>query len=182
MTETELIKGCRTGNEKAQEELLVSYSRQMMGICYRYTGDADIARDLLHDGFIKVFTSFRSFDYRGEGSLRAWMSRIFVNTALEYLRHSHVKIEEVPLESIDTIEDIPNEEQLETIPNEVIMEMISELPQGYRAVFNMYVFEELSHREIAVKLGINEVSSRSQLSRSKKMLAERIKAYIRENE
>ncbi len=179
MTEVKLIEECRKGSETAYKMLVETYSKQMMGICYRYIGDEEIAKELLYDGFMKVFSFFHSFQYRGEGALKAWMSRIFINTALEYLRRSQNKIEEVPLDSIDDIDNIPEEVSAEMISNDEIMQMVTELPQGYRTVFNMYVVDELSHKEIALKLGINEVSSRSQLHRAKKMLADKIMDYLR---
>ena len=90
MGEEELIRQCMRGANAARKELYDTYAKQMLSICYRYTGGMDVAYDLLHDGFLKVFSSFSSFTYRGEGSLKAWMSRIFVNTALEYLRKKDV--------------------------------------------------------------------------------------------
>ena len=86
MEEFELSEQCRLGNNRARKELYEHYGGRLLGVCLRYTGDRDTAQDLLHDGFIKIFSSFDKFTWRGEGSLRAWMERVMVNTALQYLR------------------------------------------------------------------------------------------------
>lgn len=181
MNETELIYKCKKGDNFAQKRLYEIYSRQMMAICYRYVGDKMTSEDILHDGFIKVFGSIHSFNYRGEGSLKAWISRIFVNASLEYLRKNE------PVRNSSAIEDWREtdfeleEEEIEQIPNQVLIDYISELPEGYRTVFNMYILEEMSHKEIGATLGINEASSRSQLSRAKAILAKKIQDYINVN-
>ena len=105
MGEAELIKQCMRGVNAARKELYDTYAEQMLSICFRYTGGMDVAYDLLHDGFLKVFSSCSSFSYRGEGSLKAWMSRIFVNTALEYLRKKDVLKQVVPLDIIAETEE-----------------------------------------------------------------------------
>ena len=158
MEEFELSEQCRLGNNRARKELYEHYGGRLLGVCLRYTGDRDTAQDLLHDGFIKIFSSFDKFTWRGEGSLRAWMERVMVNTALQYLRKSDV-----------------------IIPQAVLMRFIEELPAGYRTVFNLYTFEEKSHKEIAQLLGINEKSSASQLFRAKSVLAKRVKEWIMNN-
>ena len=84
MEEIELSEQCRLGNNRARKELYEQYAGRMLGICLRYTGDRDTAQDLLHDGFLKIFDSFDKFTWRGEGSLRAWMERVMVNTAKQY--------------------------------------------------------------------------------------------------
>ena len=149
----------------------------MLGICYRYTGDKQVSEDLLHDGFIRVFESIRVFQYRGAGSLKAWMRKIFVNVSLEYLR-TKAQNSTVSLEEWQEQASIQNEE-LESVPADVLMRFITELPAGYRTVFNFYVFEEMSHKEIAEILHINEASSRSQFARAKNLLAHKVKAYMK---
>lgn len=109
------------GVNAARKELYDTYAEQMLSICFRYTGGMDVAYDLLHDGFLKVFSSCSSFSYRGEGSLKAWMSRIFVNTALEYLRKKDVLKQVVPLDIIAETEEEPPEE-IEQIPTSVLMQ------------------------------------------------------------
>ena len=161
MEELELSEQCRLGNNQARKELYEQYAGRMLGICLRYTGDRDTAQDLLHDGFLKIFDSFDKFTWRGEGSLRAWMERVMVNTALQYLRKNDVINQSAPLEEL--------------------MQFIEELPAGYRTVFNLYTFEDKSHKEIAQELGINEKSSASQLFRAKSVLAKRVKEWIMHN-
>ena len=97
MEELELSEQCRLGNNQARKELYEQYAGRMLGICLRYTGDRDTAQDLLHDGFLKIFDSFDKFTWRGEGSLRAWMERVMVNTALQYLRKNDVINQSAPL-------------------------------------------------------------------------------------
>ena len=181
MDELNLVNACLKKDNIAQKKLYESYAQQMMGICFRYTGNIEIAQDLLHDGFIKVFESIHSFQYRGNGSLKAWMSKIFTNTSLEYLRKNERKKEFIALDDWKEIEIIDNEQELDLIPDHVLMNFISDLPVGYRTIFNLYTFEELSHREIGKTLGINESSSRSQLSRAKTILTQKIKDYIKLN-
>jgi RNA polymerase sigma-70 factor (ECF subfamily) len=148
----------------------------MMGICYRYTGDRQVSEDLLHDGFIKIFESIHTFQYRGNGSLKAWMCRVFANTALEYLRKNSLR-EPVPLDEIEEPATF-SEKDFEIIPVEILMRFVTELPEGYRTVFNLHILEELSHKEIAAMLHINESSSRSQLARAKAILSRKVKTFI----
>ncbi|GHT58318.1 DNA-directed RNA polymerase sigma-70 factor [Bacteroidia bacterium] len=175
--EQELISGCIRGDNAIRHYLYEQYAQQMLGICYRYTGNREVSEDLLHDGFIRVFESIRVFQYRGNGSLKAWISKIFANVSLEYLRANAQKAT-VSLEEWKEPESIQDEE-LESIPEDVLMRFITELPTGYRTVLNLYVFEEMSHKEIAKILHINEASSRSQFARAKTLLAQKIKNYIK---
>ena len=110
MEEIELSEQCRLGNNRARKELYEQYAGRMLGICLRYTGDRDTAQDLLHDGFLKIFDSFDKFTWRGEGSLRAWMERVMVNTALQYLRKNDVINQSTPLEETAPTADEGNAE------------------------------------------------------------------------
>lgn len=139
----------------------------MMAICYRYTGDKDIASDLLHDGFITLFTHIK--DYQGKGSFEGWMRRIFVTTALGYLRQQK-KFVDTGGEEMAQISDDDAQSALDVISDKELSEKLASLPDGYRTVLNMYAIEGFSHKEIGSKLGIGESSSRSQLLRAKKML------------
>jgi RNA polymerase sigma-70 factor (ECF subfamily) len=175
--EQELISGCIRGDNAIRHYLYEQYAQQMLGICYRYTGNREVSEDLLHDGFIRVFESIRVFQYRGNGSLKAWISKIFANVSLEYLRANAQKAT-VPLEDWQELESIQNED-IESIPEDVLMRFITELPTGYRTVLNLYIFEEMPHKKIAKILHINEASSRSQFARAKTLLAQKIKSYIK---
>ena len=150
----------------------------MLGVCYRYTCNRQVSEDLLHDGFIRVFESIHVFQYRGAGSLQAWLRKIFVNVSLEYLR-ANARMMTVPLEEWKEPEAVRDEEFV-SVPEEVLIRFIAELPVGYRTVFNFYVFEDMSHKEIADKLHINEASSRSQYARAKNLLAQKVKAYLKQ--
>ena len=167
--EIELVEGCRAGKDSARKELYTLYAKQMLAVCYRYTGDVDAAHDVLHDGFIKIFTHFT---FRGECTLATWVTRVMVTQAIDYLRRRK-RISQL----------VTNEEQLPDLPDEAstaeeqLMAFVAELPDGCRTVFNLYVFEEKSHKEIAEMLGIKEHSSTSQLHRAKNLLAKRIKEY-----
>lgn len=181
MEEQELTGRCRQGDNLARKELYERYAGRMLSVCLRYTGDRETAEDLMHDGFLKLFDSFDKFTWRGDGSLRTWMERVMVNTALQYLRKNDVINQSEALDNIPETYEEPDASTVETIPQKVLMQFISELPAGYRTVFNLYIFEEKSHREIARMLGINEKSSASQLTRAKAALATKVKEWMRNN-
>lgn len=182
MEEQELTELCRQGDNRARKELYEQYAGRMLGICLRYAGDRETARDLLHDGFLKIFGSFDKFTWRGEGSLRAWMERVMVNVALQYLRKNDVMSQSMALEDAPEVYQEPDASEVEAIPQQVLMRFIEELPAGYRTVFNLYTFEDKSHKEIARLLGINEKSSASQLFRAKSVLARKVKEWLMTND
>lgn len=181
MEELELSEQCRQGNNRARRELYERYAGRLLAICLRYVSDRDTAQDLLHDGFLKIFGSFDKFTWRGEGSLRAWMERVMVNTALQYLRKNDVINQASPLEEVPEVYDEPNDDDIDMIPQSVLMQFVRELPPGYRTVFNLYTFENKSHKEIAQLLGINEKSSASQLFRAKSTLIRKVKDWLKNN-
>lgn len=182
MENRELIAACKKQDINAQRELYETFAPRMMGLCMMYCKNSDAAQDMLHDGFIKVFTQIKK--YSGRGSFEGWMRRVFVNTILESFRKEKRK-----LELISEMEESPEEmldENLErlfddSITEETLLKMIQELPEGYRTVFSLYVFEDMPHREIANKLGIKEAASRSQYSRAKSSLKIKINEYIANN-
>lgn len=178
--EEEIYRGCLRGDNRSRKELYNQYAGKLLAIGLRYLGDRETAEDVLHDVFIQVFGSFDKFSYRGKGSLLAWLSRIMVNTSLEHLRKAKISDEMV---SIDTLQDdIVDADSVDLIPEEVLMRFIQELPDGYRTVFNLYTFEDKSHKEIAQLLGINERSSSSQYFRARSLLAKRINEYLKQTE
>ena len=174
--EIELVEGCRAGDNAARKELYTLYSRQMLAVCYRYVGDIDEAHDVLHDGFIKIFSNFT---FRGECSLATWMTRVMMTQSIDYLRRKQrfnqliVSDDHLP----DVVDDAEAAESGSQLSEEILMQFVAELPDGCRTVFNLYVFEEKSHKEIARLLHIKEHSSTSQLHRAKSLLAKRIKEY-----
>ena len=181
MEEQELAEGCRQGNRLAYKELYERYAGRMLGVCLRYAGNRETAEDLMHDGFLKIFASFDKFSWRGEGSLRAWMERIMVNIVLQYFRKNDVMNYADTLDHTPQAYEEPDASDIDLIPQEVLMKYIGELPTGYCTVFNLYVIEGKSHKEIADLLGINEKSSASQLARAKATLATKVREWIRKN-
>ena len=180
MEEQILAERCRMGDNTARKELYDRFAGRLLAICMRYVGDRDTAADLMHDAFLKIFGAFDRFTFRGPGSLRAWIERITVNVALEWLRNRN-RLGTLELDEGRAANRIaePDPAEVARIPQELLMRFVAELPDGYRAVFNLYCIEERSHREIAELLGINEKSSSSQLSRARTLLARRIKDYLK---
>ncbi len=171
MTEKELIDNCRKNNPKAQRALYDKYARKMMTVCLRYGRDYDTAQDLMQEGFIKVFTAIDS--YTGNGSFEGWIRRIFINTALEHLRRNDILRETVDIDDSEPMQEI-DYSTVEQMSADELMELVAELPTGFRTVFNLFVVEGYNHKEIGEMLGITESTSRSQLTRAKKWLQKRI--------
>ena len=174
-----LIAGCRKNESWAMKKLYELYAPAMLGVCVRYMNDYERAKDVLHEGFIKIFTKINT--YSGEGSFGGWMRRIFVTTALELLRDDfsrrYIDIVEYG-EKIETIEI----SIVEKLSADDILKCISELPKGCQLVFNMYAIEGYSHAEIAQMLNIKEGSSRSQFAYAKQLLQNKIqKLHIHAN-
>lgn len=185
LTEQELVEGCRRGDDMARRQLYERYAGKLMAICMRYMGNREEAEDLLHDGYIKLYGSFDKFEWQGEGTLPAWMARVMANLALQRLRKNDVMSQSVELDNTAELRDDvdgPDEgPEIDTIPKKVLMQFIEELPPGYRAVFNMHVFEGKNHIEIGKELGINNKSSASQLVRARAILKERVNEWRRNN-
>ena len=171
MTEKQLIEGCKCGKRLAQKELYETYSRKMMSVCLRYVNDRETARDILQEGFVKVFTNMDSFS--GVGAFEGWMRKIFVNCALEYLRKTDVLREATDLDhSMELVH--PDSSVISTLSAEELMRLIQELPAGFRTVFNLFAIEGYSHKEISEMLSITESTSRSQFTRAKQILQRKI--------
>ncbi|MDD2244797.1 MAG: RNA polymerase sigma factor [Dysgonamonadaceae bacterium] len=177
---SQLIAACKKQNRNAQKELYEQFAPKMMGVCLRYSNSRENAEDLLHDGFIQVFTHISS--YQGKGSFEGWLRRIFVNLALQNFREEkkskliNSDVSDLNIEIVDHVDE--SIEDIMGISNSDILKMINELPQGYKIVFNLYVFEDMSHREIGQMLGITEASSRSQYSRAKSFLKKKIQTIL----
>lgn len=183
MDDSQLIIACKKQDRNAQKVLYERYAPVMMAVCMRYCREEEAARDLLHDGFIRAFTQIGSFS--GKGSFEGWLRRIFVNLALENFRKEKQKnrfLEEYSyLSAHESDDDADDLLDIENIPREEVLEMIRNLPPGYRTVFNLFIFEEMSHKEIARMLGINEAASRSQFFRAKTILKNKITAILHHN-
>lgn len=168
--EQAVIDGCKCKKMWAQKALYQHYAGRMLSLCTRYIGDRDYARDVLQEGFYRVFTKID--DYAGTGSFEGWLKRIFVTTALEQLRKKRF----LPIinEYEETIEDTDTL-AFEKLSTDDLHRCISELPNGFRTVFNLYAVEGYSHTEIAEMLTIKETTSRSQFMRARQMLQKKLR-------
>ncbi len=178
MNEDELAEGCRRNDNRAQRELYETYGPRILAVISRYIAEKDVAKDVFQDTFVRIFGSMGQFSWRGNGSLKAWTERVAVNMSLNYLRDHKAEQLAVQVDDSFVLADEPTAEDVDGIDASVIEGFIAELPVGYRTVFNLFCIEGLNHRQIAEKLGINEKSSSSQLSRAKALLAKRIKEYL----
>ncbi|HNW57683.1 MAG TPA: RNA polymerase sigma factor [Bacteroidales bacterium] len=175
-SEQELLQKIRCGDIKAMKELYNNYSGYLTAVCSRYIDSNDDVRDILQESFIKIYNNINKFEYRGNGALKAWMTRITVNESLKQLKsNEQLELIKPTWDLPDVIED--DDPDFDDMPSSVILDMIRSLPQGYRTVFNLYVFEEKSHKEIASILRIAESSSASQFHRAKGILVRKIREY-----
>lgn len=169
-----LIKACINGDRSAQYALYKQYSRAMYNICYRITNDPDDAEDVLQEAFLSAFRNLQSF--KGESSFGAWLKKIVVNSSINHVKKSRIIF--IPLEGHDS------GHEREVDDNEIILEIdrikeaLQQLPDGFRTVLSLYLFEGYDHREIAAILGISESTSKSQYNRAKKRLKEILKERI----
>ena len=178
--EKQLIKHLHSGERTAMKEFYSLYAGYLSAVGSRYISDDNDLKDVLQDSFLKIFTHIDDFHYQGQGSLKAWAARIVVNVAITFLRQRrHDDL--LPAENMAVGEMETDDPPIDDIPPEAIHQLVRELPEGYRAVFNLYVFEQKSHREIAQILGIKQDSSASQLHRAKNLLARKIEQYRAEH-
>ena len=165
-----IISGCLRNERRSQEELFKLYYGKMLSVCMRYTSDRDSAEEVLQEGFIKIFDKLEAFDYKG--SFEGWIRRIMSNTAIDSIRKGKKNPllsdndEDFKLGAEDPMVD-QEEIELTGLKAEIALEAINELSPAYKAVFNLYVMEEYTHREIADILGISEGTSKSNLSKAK---------------
>ena len=168
MTELEIIKGCIRNDRHCQRALFERYAGLMLSVCRRYTRHEMEAEDIVQDALIKVYKNIDKFKF--EGSFEGWIRRIVVNTALKNYKKSSVQKEQIGLESYQ--EGSLEPEAISNLGVEELMTLIAGLPEGYRIVFNLYIVEGYSHREIADMLNIQESTSRSQLVKARRILQE----------
>ena len=171
--EHDLIAGCKREEMWARKELYERYAGAMLSLCARYVVDREVARDVLQDGFYKVFTKIDNY-CSDKGSFEAWMKRIFINTALDQLQKKRF----LPIisEYEESIEDT-GAWAFEPFSADDLHRCIAELPAGFRTVFNLYAVEGYSHAEIAKMLHIKEVTSRSQYMRARQILRQNIQQF-----
>ncbi|MFZ9847863.1 MAG: RNA polymerase sigma factor [Flavobacteriales bacterium] len=167
----DIIKGCVKRDYKYQKLLYAKYASLLYAICLRYLKNTDDAKDALQDCFIKVYDKISSFN--NDGSFEGWLKRLTVNNCLMLLRE---KKKAVFVDEIYIPMEVERDEEEEgyDIDKQTLFNMIQDLPDGYRTVFNLYVIDGFSHKEIAEKIGIQEGTSKSQLARAKKILREKI--------
>ena len=168
-----IIDKCKEGDRQAAEKIYQIFSAKMFALCLRFSKDRADAEDTLQDGFIKIFTSIGK--YTGKGSFEGWMKRIMINTAMEKFRKNP------PLQIVEELPEIEDNEDIDeevSIPEEVLADFVNQLPERYKMVFNLYVIEEMSHKDIAALLGINEGTSKSNLARAREILKRKVKEYL----
>jgi len=170
----DIIKGCVAGKPKAQEALYKKYSRKLFGICLRYTKDYSAAEDVLQEGFIKIFTNISSF--KGTGSFEGWIRRVVINTALERYRK---QFQMYPITDVNESDISMKYENISTDINaKDLLELVKELPPAYKMVFNLYAIDGYSHKEIGEILNISIGTSKSNLSRARKLLQEKVEEHF----
>jgi RNA polymerase sigma factor (sigma-70 family) len=173
--EEQIVRGCVAGNREFQKKLYDAYAGKMLYVCLRYTKNREEAEDVLQEGFIKVFKNIGSFKFLG--SFEGWVRRIMVHASIEHIRRKK------QTGVFDDVENIVRHPESETdttakIGEKELLKMIYHLPDGYRTVFNMYVIEGYSHKEIATMLEITEGTSKSQLSKAKNHLKSLLHKYL----
>lgn len=171
MGELQLVKSCLSNDSQAQYLLFQRYAGKLMTICRRYANSHADAEDMLQEAFIRIFSNLHQFNFHG--SLEGWMRRITVNTALGALRQN-VYFADLDAPGSDNGHD---PEILDHLHQEDLLKLIKHLPEGYRLVFNLFVFDGYSHQEIAAQLGIQESTSRSQLTKARRMLQNQLAHY-----
>jgi RNA polymerase sigma-70 factor (ECF subfamily) len=168
--EEKIVDGCRRGDRRWQRKLYDVHSSYMLGVCRRYIGDLHHAEEVLSNGFIKVFDKIDQ--YKGTGNLRAWIKSIMIRESLNFIRSHHADMYESDEE---VLEFLAGEKLFaDQVQPEHLIHLIDQLPVGYRTIFNMYTVEGYSHREIAEMLEIEEGTSKSQLSKARKILQKRV--------
>ena len=162
-----IIDQVKSGNRRARQQLYSLTIRYLTAVCQRYIVGEDDVKDVLQESYVKIFMNIGTFQQREEATVLSWMTRIVVNESLMFIRQ---KEHYAFIDINDELPDCEEELEVEEFSADDIQKAIMQLPTGYRTVFNLYVFEDKSHREIAQILGIGESSSASQLNRAKKMI------------
>ncbi|HLO89710.1 MAG: RNA polymerase sigma factor [Chloroflexota bacterium] len=179
MDEDNLLKECLSGNTRAQKLLYDRYAPRMFGVCLRYAPDQNMAEDFMQEGFIRIFSKLGS--YKSQGSLEGWMRRVMVNTSLEILRKKDILKNSIELTSFgegsinhDSVSSEDDDSMLALVPAEVLYKALTEMPTGFRTVFNLFVVEDYSHKDIGQMLDISEGTSKSQYARARAWLRKRL--------
>jgi len=170
-----IIKGCLAGNRRDQELLYRRHAAKLYAVCLQYSGNDEEARDILQEGFIKIFENLGH--YKNEGSFEGWMRRIVVNTALEKYRSKYSLYRVDDIDAIQEPDASPQNEDYSGLEAGDLLDIIRELPPKYRMVFNLYAIEGYSHKEISQMISISEGTSKSNLSRARIILQRKVNLY-----
>jgi RNA polymerase sigma factor (sigma-70 family) len=170
-----IISGCLKGNRRDQELLYRRHAAKLFAVCLQYSGNDEEARDILQEGFIKIFENL--VYYKHEGSFEGWVRRIIVNTALEKYRSRHNLYRVDDIDQIPEPDAEPDNEDYSGLQAGDLLEIIRELPPKYRMVFNLFAIEGYSHKEISSMINISEGTSKSNLSRARAILQRRVSSY-----
>lgn len=180
LDERELAGYCRQKDRLAEEELYNRYAARLYTLCRRYCGDPEEAKDLMMDGLLKALDKIGSYKYSGKGSLYAWISKVTLNMILDSFRKKRLRIIPLDVSHNESVPD-PREDDIATVPQEKLLEMISNLPEMRRAIFNLFCLEGYSHKEISDALGISENNSASSLAKARRQLKKAINQYLKES-
>jgi RNA polymerase sigma-70 factor (ECF subfamily) len=175
-TEKELIQLCIKGDRQSQKQIFEIYGSKMLAVCHRFAKNKAEAEDIFQEGFIRVFRHLCNFSF--EGSFEGWIRRIMINTALKYNNKKAVGWNVDSIENIDLYDHV-EPSVISSLSEEELILYIGELPEGYRMVFNLFVIEGYSHKEIGELLHIEESTSRSQLVKARKMLQAKINDILK---
>jgi RNA polymerase sigma-70 factor (ECF subfamily) len=177
----QLVEACIKGERKSQQKFYQTFYGKMLSVCMRYADNREEAKDILHDGFIKVFANLSDFGFKG--SLEGWVKRIVTNTAIDAVRKKKnflVELEENKNYDgqVDDFDDNKEYEHFNQLKVEIIMQLIQKLSPMYKMVFNLYVFEELTHKEISEQLNINIGTSKSNFAKARRNLIKLFEEHI----
>lgn len=172
--ESDLVQGCKEHNAFAQKLLYNQYAETLMILCLRYITNREDARDVLMKALVECFRDIQAFEYRGEGSLKAWLKKVTVNHCLMHLRKQRDFFREWDDKLEGQLDTVNDQHVVSQLTVKEIMQWIHALPVGYKTVFNLYVFEDMGHKEIAAVLGISENTSKSQLHKARALLQKQI--------
>jgi len=170
-----IIKGCLSGSRRDQELLYRRHAARLYAVCLQYSGNDDEARDILQEGFIKIFDNL--IHYKHEGSFEGWMHRIIVNTALEKFRSKHNLFRVDDIDQIQEPDADPDNDDYSGLEADDLLDIIRQLPPKYRMVFNLFAIEGYSHKEISKMINISEGTSKSNLSRARMILQKKVNLY-----
>jgi RNA polymerase sigma factor (sigma-70 family) len=172
LNEESIIRGCLRGSAQSQQQLYQLFAPKMFVVCLRYARTPADAADILQEGFVKVFTKLNQFQF--QGSFEGWIRRIMVNTALRTYQRQRFDFEQSGLEHLP--EKPVDPDAISSLSEKELLRLIEKLPEGYRVVFNLVAIEGYSHAEAAEMLGIQESTSRSQLTKARRWLSEQLEA------